>query len=226
MPLFTPVMESLEGRKLFAVALPTDFEQYQLELVNRARANPPAEVTRLSGATWGDDPAQVPGTAFPRPQTPDLNEGLPAGTISPAAKQPLAFNTSLIQAARDYSQTLIDNNAFEHEFGGTTPQSRMQAAGYVFTPTSGAGENLAAGGSTGPITRGGSTGNTLKLLQGAAHAGTSVWIGYVDSHGVASRRIVRPVSVGGGVLEGFDRMGGELRRFPLHRITSAAAADL
>ncbi|HEX2299602.1 MAG TPA: helicase-associated domain-containing protein, partial [Pseudonocardiaceae bacterium] len=85
----------------------------------------------------------------------------------------------------------------------------------------------ATGGSAEPVARGGSTGDTLELLQGAAHAGTSVWIGYVDSHGVASRRIVRPVSVGGGVLEGFDRMGGdELRRFPLHRITSAVAADM
>jgi len=70
--------------------------------------------------------------------------------------------------------------------------------------------------------RGPSTGATLDLLRGAATAGNSVWIGYVDSHGVASRRIVHPVSVGGGVLEGFDRSRGEVRRFPLHRITSAA----
>ncbi|MGH3902136.1 MAG: helicase-associated domain-containing protein [Pseudonocardiaceae bacterium] len=72
------------------------------------------------------------------------------------------------------------------------------------------------------VTDGASTGDTLQLLQGAAHTGNNVWIGYVDSHGVASRRIVRPVSVGGGILEGFDRSRGELRRFPLHRITSAA----
>jgi Helicase conserved C-terminal domain len=67
-----------------------------------------------------------------------------------------------------------------------------------------------------------STGATLELLQDAAHAGSNVCIGYVDSYGVASRRIVRPVSVGGGVLEGIDRRVDELRRFPLHRITSAA----
>ena len=66
------------------------------------------------------------------------------------------------------------------------------------------------------------TGATLELLQDAAHAGSNVCIGYVDSYGVASRRIVRPVSVGGGVLEGIDRRADELRRFPLHRITSAA----
>jgi hypothetical protein len=71
-------------------------------------------------------------------------------------------------------------------------------------------------------TNGMSTGATLELLRGAATAGSSVRIGYVDSHGVASRRVVAPVSVGGGVLEGFDRSRGELRRFQLHRITSAA----
>jgi hypothetical protein len=66
-----------------------------------------------------------------------------------------------------------------------------------------------------------STTATLQLLQGAAHAGSSVRIGYVDSHGVASRRIIRPVHVGGGMLEGIERCADELRRFPLHRITSA-----
>jgi hypothetical protein len=66
-----------------------------------------------------------------------------------------------------------------------------------------------------------STATTLELLQGAAHAGSNVRIGYVDSRGVASKRIVRPVNVGGGVLEGIDRCADELRRYPLHRITSA-----
>jgi hypothetical protein len=66
-----------------------------------------------------------------------------------------------------------------------------------------------------------STATTLALLRGAAHAGSSVRIGFVDSHGVASRRIVRPVNVGGGVLEGIDRCADEVCRFPLHRITSA-----
>ncbi|MGH3845031.1 MAG: helicase-associated domain-containing protein [Pseudonocardiaceae bacterium] len=62
---------------------------------------------------------------------------------------------------------------------------------------------------------------TLELLQDAAHAGRNVCISYVDTHGVASTRIVRPVSVGGGILQGIDRGADELRRFPLHRITSA-----
>lgn len=67
--------------------------------------------------------------------------------------------------------------------------------------------------------------DTLALLRDAARRRRSVWIGYVNSLGVASRRIVEPVSVGGGVLEGYDRAQGHLRRFMLHRITSAAVVD-
>ncbi|MPZ65749.1 MAG: DNA-binding protein [Pseudonocardiaceae bacterium] len=87
--------------------------------------------------------------------------------------------------------------------------------------------DAAAGAPRGPAlaTNGTSTGATLELLQGAATAGSSVWIGYVDSHGVASNRIVAPVSVSAGVLEGFDRSRGELHRFRLHRITSAAVVS-
>ena len=76
---------------------PTDFEQLQLELLNRARADPQAEVLRLSGMPWGDG-----GTA-----TADLNEGLSPGTITPEPKQPLAFNLNLVDAASDYSDALI-----------------------------------------------------------------------------------------------------------------------
>jgi hypothetical protein len=67
--------------------------------------------------------------------------------------------------------------------------------------------------------------DTLRMLRDAARQRRSVWIGYVNSLGVASRRIVEPVSVGGGVLEAYDRAQGDLRRFMLHRITSAAVLD-
>ena len=65
----------------------------------------------------------------------------------------------------------------------------------------------------------------LALLQGAARSRRSVWIGYVDANGVASRCVVEPVSVGAGVLEGLDHTRGTLRRFMLHRITSAAVVE-
>lgn len=61
---------------------------------------------------------------------------------------------------------------------------------------------------------------TLAVLQAAVRDRHNVWVGYVDAHGTASQRFVAPMGVGGGVLEGLDQGSGEVRRFPLHRITS------
>ncbi|QBJ97340.1 DNA-binding protein [Rhodococcus sp. ABRD24] len=66
---------------------------------------------------------------------------------------------------------------------------------------------------------------TMTLLQTAVQVRRSVTIGYVDAQGIATHRIVEPVSVGGGQLDALDRATGEVRRFTLHRITSVALAD-
>lgn len=66
---------------------------------------------------------------------------------------------------------------------------------------------------------------TMSLLQQAARARRSVLVGFVDSHGTAAQRVIEPHVVGGGVLEGYDHSYGEVLRFPLHRITSAALVD-
>ncbi|GAA0511444.1 helicase-associated domain-containing protein [Saccharopolyspora thermophila] len=66
---------------------------------------------------------------------------------------------------------------------------------------------------------------TLQLLRDAARQQRMVWLGFVDTHGVRSQRVVRPVSVGGGVLQGFDTASEELGTFPLHRITSVALVE-
>ena len=65
---------------------------------------------------------------------------------------------------------------------------------------------------------------TMGMLQQAVRSQRSVRIGYVDAQGVASQRVVEPVSVGTGVLEGFDAASAQLRSFALHRITSVALA--
>jgi len=106
-------------------------EQYMLQLVNRARANPPAEA-----ALFGID----------------LNEGLASNTISPAPKQPLAFNPQLLQSATGHSQWMINNDMFTHfETDGSDPGDRMTSAGYVFSGSWTAGENIAWRGSTGSL---------------------------------------------------------------------------
>ncbi|WP_116048714.1 helicase-associated domain-containing protein [Amycolatopsis palatopharyngis] len=67
---------------------------------------------------------------------------------------------------------------------------------------------------------GSDTSATLALLSRATREQREVWIGFVDSHGTASQRVVTPVRVGGGVLE-----SAENERYPLHRITSAALVE-
>ncbi|NMI02244.1 helicase-associated domain-containing protein [Pseudonocardia acidicola] len=66
---------------------------------------------------------------------------------------------------------------------------------------------------------------TLATLQDAARARRTVWIGFVDGHGVAGERVLEPVNVGGGVVEGRDSVNGDIYRVPLHRITSIALVE-
>ncbi|AHH93923.1 helicase-associated domain-containing protein [Kutzneria albida] len=86
-------------------------------------------------------------------------------------------------------------------------------------------EQLRAGDRAAATPRGTAVPATLELLRAAAEQGRSVWLGFVDSRGVASQRVVQPVSVAGGVLEGVDRSAGQVRRYPVHLITSAALVD-
>lgn len=89
---------------------PTDAEQYMLELINRARADPAAEAALFNI---------------------DLNEGLDPGEIDPSPKPPLAFNKYLLKAARGHSQWMIDADTFTHEEDdGSDPGQRMTKAGY------------------------------------------------------------------------------------------------
>ncbi|WP_177247852.1 helicase-associated domain-containing protein [Saccharopolyspora kobensis] len=66
---------------------------------------------------------------------------------------------------------------------------------------------------------------TLQLLRDAARQRRSVWLGFVDTRGVRSERVVRPVSVGGGVLQGVDTTSEELGHYPLHRIMTVAVVE-
>ncbi|WP_018332372.1 helicase-associated domain-containing protein [Actinomycetospora chiangmaiensis] len=70
---------------------------------------------------------------------------------------------------------------------------------------------------------------TVAVLADAARTGRTVWIGYVDAAGTASQRVVRPLRVGGGLLEGTDAAvgsedtgPGSAVSFALHRITSVS----
>ena len=67
-------------------------------------------------------------------------------------------------------------------------------------------------------------GSTVDLLRSAVVERRTVWIGFVDRHGVRGERVLAPVSVGGGVVEGRANDGAVLR-LPLSHITSIALVD-
>ncbi|MEN8219819.1 MAG: hypothetical protein ABFS56_26415 [Pseudomonadota bacterium] len=100
-------------------AEPTEYEQYMLELINRARQNPDAEVARLNTGSLNEGPPTL---------------GRESWTIMPGARQPIAFNPHLIEAARNYATLLNDNDVFRRTYGGTDTKSRMTTAGYTPGP--------------------------------------------------------------------------------------------
>ena len=123
---------------------PSAYEQYMLELVNRARLNPTNEAA-LHGVS-------------------DLNDGLASGTISNNPKQPLAFNLLLIDSAKGHSQWMLDTDTFSHTgIDGTSSRQRMENAGYQFTVSWGSGENIAYRGTTGSV-------NKIAFIE-SSHAG-------------------------------------------------------
>ncbi|UMB70525.1 helicase-associated domain-containing protein [Mycobacterium paraterrae] len=65
----------------------------------------------------------------------------------------------------------------------------------------------------------------MSLLQKAARAKDTVLIKYVDAAGVATQRVVSPITVRGGQLVAFDSASSSARDFAIHRITSVMTAD-
>ncbi len=105
---------------------PTPNEQAHLEAINHARMAPLDEANRLAI---------------------DLFEGITEGSISAEPVQPLSFNASLTETAREHSRDILFRNFFGHENpDGETPFDRIMAGGYLYRS---AGENIAIYGTTG-----------------------------------------------------------------------------
>lgn len=62
----------------------------------------------------------------------------------------------------------------------------------------------------------------MAVLQQAVRDRSLVWVGYVDSHGGRTWRLVRPVSIGAGYLRAEDERTDTWHTFALHRITGAS----
>jgi len=69
------------------------------------------------------------------------------------------------------------------------------------------------------------TASTLALLRDAIRRSQTVWLGYVDAHGSASRHTIAPISLGGGMVRGIDASSGRLESFALHHITGVGALE-
>jgi predicted DNA-binding transcriptional regulator YafY len=61
----------------------------------------------------------------------------------------------------------------------------------------------------------------MAVLQQALRDRNRVWVGYVDSHGSPTSRLVRPVSMAAGFLRAEDERTETLHTFALYRITAA-----
>src|SRR5262249_6671730 len=104
-PRRVPRLEALEPRDLLGGDQPSAGEQLLLEPPNAARATPAA-----SGQAIGLDRAGV------------------------APAPPLAFNTLLVQAARDHAQDMNDRRFFDHvNPSGIDPGQRLRNVGFNWT---------------------------------------------------------------------------------------------
>ena len=112
-------LEPQEGQ-LYSIGNPTKEEQFYLELINRARANPPAEGFRLAGLT---DP-NILGAYSVFGVNLVLMQAQFA-TVLPSP--PLSMNATLATAARAHSQNMLQNNYQGHNGPDGDLITRLQA---------------------------------------------------------------------------------------------------
>ncbi|TNC50716.1 calcium-binding protein [Rubellimicrobium rubrum] len=106
-------------------------EQLVIELLNRARLDPAAEAARYGIG---------------------LNDGLSSGSISSAPKAPLAWNADLGEASALHSEWMLATDTFSHTgANGSSSSNRMATAGYSFSGSWSAGENISWRGTTGSV---------------------------------------------------------------------------
>jgi hypothetical protein len=119
---FSPKSSAPEAptAQLYSIGDPTNEEQYYLELINRARANPTAESLRLATAT--DSNVRSAYSAF------GVNLVLMQAQfvlIPPAP--PLSMNATLTTAARAHSQNMFQNNYQGHNGPDGSLTTRLAA---------------------------------------------------------------------------------------------------
>lgn len=150
----------------------------------------------------------------------EVLEALRAAGFAPAAEGPDGRVVDLRPSGRRIPARSRQTRRTEPTRTGPIPEEQLtavvahvRAGDKAARSRKGSVVRLPAGG-------GADTSATMSLLSRAAHEQREVWIGIVDSHGIATQRVLTPVRVGAGMLE---TATGE--RYPLHRITSAALVE-
>ncbi|TVT24466.1 helicase-associated domain-containing protein [Amycolatopsis acidiphila] len=151
----------------------------------------------------------------------DVLDGLRAAGFAPAAEGPDGRVLDLRPSGRRIpARARAARRAVLPEPNGPNPGqlaqiiAHLRAGDRAASRRRGAEVRLPAGGG------GSDTAATMALLARATREGREVWIGFVDSHGTASERVVKPAYVGGGILRSTSD-----EQYPLHRITSAALVE-
>jgi len=122
------VTASLRGQTLYDFGNPIGEEQLYIELINRARANPPAEGARLAASS---DPEVMRAFSQFSVDLALMQSEFNAIGVQP----PLAPNASLNTAARGHSAWMLANAIQSHYQTNpdNTPWDRIVAAGYPYT---------------------------------------------------------------------------------------------
>jgi uncharacterized protein YkwD len=123
--LSTPNAQAIPTQRYFH-GEPSDEEQYLLEITNRGRANPISDMNRILASN--DTNIQQAFEAF------DVDIYQLAGEFGVyESKPPLAFNSDLIEAARNHSEDMAQNDFQAHvSTDGSTLADRLLAAGYDY----------------------------------------------------------------------------------------------
>jgi uncharacterized protein YkwD len=123
--------ENLESRQLLSSGGPTDQEQYMLQLLNEARTDPAAAAQQITSDLTPEEMATI--------NYYGVNLQATEQKIASATPQPpLAWNSALASSAQSQSQYMANTQVQSHTgANGSTPQQRMEQAGYGTLASSG-----------------------------------------------------------------------------------------
>ncbi len=137
----------LAGQGISLAADPTVEQQYWLELVNRFRSTPQAELDRLVNITpsntWDDPYSDDASIAFALDFFGTSASDLVTQFSTLSSAPPLAWSSVLNNSATTYSNLMVTNDQQSHTLDGLSLENRLMNSGYSVNWLE-VGENLFA----------------------------------------------------------------------------------